>query len=180
MKHQVSLASHTLESVIEHRFLADCGSALWSKGICNFEVLHAESDNAGYDLVIEANGVVRHIQLKSMVSGGRRSRINVHQTLGNKPSGCVIWIVYDLDNLSPSQYLWFGGEAGKPLPDLGDRAVKHSRANADGVKVVRPALRNIPKGWFEKVETIEELIERLFGAAYAIEKLKQTINAGPS
>lgn len=163
MKQQISLASHTLESILEHRFLADCGSILWSRGIYDFEVLHAESDNAGYDIVIEANGVVRHIQLKSMVSGGRRARINVHQALSNKPSGCVIWIIYNLEDLSAQQFLWFGGKAGEPLPDIGDRVVKHSRANAKGVKGVRPALRNVPKGWFDKIETMEELIALLFG-----------------
>lgn len=162
MKHQISLASHTLESILEHRFLADCGSILWSRGIYDFEVLHAESDNAGYDLVIEANGFVRHIQLKSMVTGGTRSRINVHRALANKPSGCVIWIIYNLEDLSAQQFLWFGGKAGESLPDIGDRSVKHSRANSDGVKAIRPALRNIPKGWFDKVATMEELVAMLF------------------
>jgi len=172
MKQQISLASHTLESILEHRFLADCGSILWSQEIYDFEVLHAESDNAGYDIVIEAKGVVRHIQLKSMVSDGRRSRINIHHALSSKPSGCVVWIIYELDCLSVQQYLWFGGKAGEPLPDIGDRVVKHSRANAKGVKAVRPALRNVPKGRFEKIGTIEELIVRLFGIDLADSSLK--------
>ncbi len=163
MKHQINLASHTLESILEHRFLADCGAMLWSKGVYDFEVLHAESDNSGYDLVIEANSIVRHIQLKSMVAGGTRARINVHRSLQSKPSACVIWIIYDLDDLRVQQYLWFGDEAGKPLPDIGDRVVRHSRANADGLKGVRPALRNIPKGRFHPIGSMKELAEKLFG-----------------
>ena len=180
MKQQINLASHTLESILEHRFLADCGSILWSMGIYDFEVLHAESDNAGYDIVIEVSGFVRHIQLKSMVKGGTRSRINIHRTLSNKPSGCVIWIIYNLEDLSVQEYFWFGGQAGEPLPDIGDRVVKHSRANAKGVKAVRPALRNVPKGWFDNVGTMEELITLLFGVGLTNGKLKQLADTDPS
>jgi hypothetical protein len=32
-------------------------------------------------------------------------------------------------------FLFFGSEAGKPLPDLGDlKIAKHTKANAEGVK----------------------------------------------
>jgi len=160
---QASVSSHTLESIIEHKFLADCGTTLWGRGIHDFEVLHSESDNSGYDIVIEANGVMRHVQLKAMRKGGTRARINVHQALGNKSSGCVIWIIYDPASLDIDHYLWFGGEPGEPLPDLGDRVVKHSRANSEGIKAVRPALRNIPKGWFNKVQSTADLVKILFG-----------------
>src|SRR6476620_10460783 len=64
-------ASSCLEKVLEHRFLAELTSALWLGGVRDFEVLRSDVDSHGYDLVIEANGILRHIQLKAMVCGGK-------------------------------------------------------------------------------------------------------------
>src|SRR5690606_8510770 len=112
-----------------------------------FEILRSEFDRFGYDLVIEANGVMRHIQLKTVKATGTNARVNIQLALGTKPGGCVVWMVVDPDTLQPVQFLWFGGRPGSALPPLGDREVRHSRGPLRKKKV-RPALRRLPKGQF--------------------------------
>jgi len=155
--------SHTLENIIEHEFLGQLGRCLWLQGIKDFEILRGDTDDHGHDVIVEANGVMRHIQLKAMYDKGRRRDVNVHVKLLQKPSACVIWLIYDPATLEISNFRWFGGEPGQPLPDIGDRAVKHSRANAQGIKAVRPNLRNVPQSWFDITDNIEELAKWLFG-----------------
>jgi len=53
------------EKLLEHLFLSELLRPLWRQGRRDMEVLRAEVDGAGYDLVVECNGVLRHIQLKS-------------------------------------------------------------------------------------------------------------------
>lgn len=61
-------------------------------------------------------------------------------------------------------YLFFGGPPRQRLPDLSDfRVAKHTKANAQGVKKERPAIRVIPKGKFEVVDDTRALLEKLFG-----------------
>ena len=167
MNAPVNFHSHTLEKILEHAFLADIGKSLWASEVYDFEVLYSEVDDSGYDLVIEARGIVRHIQLKTKVADGKRARINVHTKLIAKPSACVIVMGYNPQNLVIGNYHYFGGDAGKPMPNLGERVVRHSRANAKGEKAIRPNLRNVPQGWFEKIGSTEELCCRLFGSQTA-------------
>lgn len=162
MNAPANIYSHSLEKILEHAFLAEIGRTLWNAGIHDFEVLHSEVDDGGYDLVIEACGIVRHIQLKTKIIGGKRARINVHSKLAAKPSGCVIIMEYEPETLAIEAYRYFGGDAGNAMPDLGDRAVKHSRANAQGIKAIRPNLRNVPQGWFDDICDAQELCSRLF------------------
>ena len=61
------------------------------------------------------------------------------------------------------QYRWFGGLPGEPLPDLGDVVAKHSKANAQGVKLERPAIRKVNLGQFERLPDAAALLDRLFG-----------------
>jgi hypothetical protein len=61
-------------------------------------------------------------------------------------------------------YLFFGQDAGQPLPTLDDFSVaKHTKGNKDGVKAERPAIRVIPKGQFTAIGTTTELAIQLFG-----------------
>ena len=87
--------SHTLENIIEHAFLAQLGRCLWLQGVKDFEILRGDTDDHGHDVIVEANGVMRHIQLKAMYNKGRRKDVNVHVKLLKKPSACVIWLIYD-------------------------------------------------------------------------------------
>jgi hypothetical protein len=158
-----STESSLREKTIEHLFIGELLRCLWRKGMRDVEVLRAEVDRGGYDLVIEANGIVRHIQFKASHRTAKTADINVHINLERKPSACVIWIQFDLESMELGPYLWFGAAAGEPIEALGDLIARHSKGNRDGFKAARPNLRVIKKARFEVLNTVEELTRRLFG-----------------
>lgn len=153
--------SGLVEQVLEYRFLAELTAELLRRGE-RFEVLRGDFDLDGHDVVIEASGVMRHIQLKAMMHGGRTASVPINSRLADKPSACVIWMSYDPQSLAITGWRWFGGPAGKPMHNLGDRKARHSRANAQGVKAVRPGMRILRAGRFERIADISELADRLF------------------
>lgn len=155
------------EKVVEHIFLAELSRTLLLDLGMPFEVLRSEFDAFGYDIILEANGVLRHIQLKATTAAGTRSHVDVQVALAGKPGGCVIWIFVDPATLKLGPYLWFGGAPGQPLPKLGERQVRHARADATGEKKVRGGLRRLPKGLFTRFDTVENLALAMFGADHA-------------
>ena len=137
---------------------------LWLRGFARMELLKPQVDDSGYDLVLEANGIVRHVQLKASYHGAATSRVNVHLALAEKPSGCVIWLRFDEATLDLGPFLWFGGEPGAKLPDTSSFKIsKHAKANAQGIKSERPSLRTIPKAQFTLLTSIDDVVARLFG-----------------
>ena len=156
--------SGLLEQVLEYQFLAALAPELLRRGM-HFEVLRGDFDLDGYDLVIEAGGIMRHIQLKGMAAGGKTRSVPVNTRLGAKPSGCVVWMVYDPDSLGITSQRWFGGAPGERLPDLGDRVARHTRANREGLKGERPHIRVLPSSRFFDLPDAAALTNRLFGAA---------------
>ena len=154
--------SNLRETVLEHLFLGELLRCLWRRGIRDIEVLRAEVDRAGYDLVIEANGVLRHIQLKSSHLGAKTQKVGINTSLADKPSGCVIWIWFDPESMELGPFLWFGGPPGTPMPDLGKRVGKHTKANSEGVKTQRPRMRELNKGRFQVLRSLDEVADRLF------------------
>lgn len=154
-------ASSVREQYIEYGFLSDICKEMWKRGHA-VDILHCHTDLSGYDVLLEANGIQRHIQLKSSYNGATTSRQKINGKLTTKPSGCVIWIRFDEKTLEQTSYLWFGCKHGGRLPDLGDKVAKHSKGNADGVKLERQGLRVLNKGVFEAVEDITKLADLLF------------------
>jgi hypothetical protein len=157
------LKSSFREKLIEHLFIGELLKLSWLEGSCSLEVAKPEVDNQGYDIILEENEVIRHIQLKAAHLGARAARQKIHIALGGKPSGCVVWIYFNEDTLELGPFLFFGGAAGQPLPNLDEmRVAKHTKANAEGVKAERPEIRVVPKGQFTKIETIEQVYAQLF------------------
>lgn len=157
------LDSSGLEKVLEHRFVAELATALWIEGCRDIELLRSEVDAHGYDLVIEAKGTMRHIQLKSMVVGGKKQHVTVNTRLAAKPSGCVVWFDYDPQTLELGPFRWFGALPGVGLPDVGDTIARHSKANALGQKTQRSGHRVIRKSRFQQVDSVAALVRLLFG-----------------
>ena len=150
------------EKLLEHLFIAELLKKSWKTGRCDIEVANSEVDSKGYDLIVEAEGILWHIQLKSTMLGGKAANQKIHQSLSSKPSGCVVWMFFDDVSLQVDHYLFFGGAPGEKLPSLGDKVAKHTKGNADGKKLERPMIRQLPKGSFTRVDTFEQLYERLF------------------
>ncbi len=61
-----SLRSSHREALIEHLLVGEIMKHLWhASPPVELEILKPQVDDAGYDLALEARGVLRHLQLKS-------------------------------------------------------------------------------------------------------------------
>ncbi len=163
------MSLHTLnssyrEKLIEHLLVGELLKLSWKGGDCELEIAKPEVDNAGYDLIAEQNGFVRHIQLKASHTKAKTSRQRIHVRLGTKPSGCVVWVSFDEETLELGPFYFFGSKPGLPLPSLENaRVARHTKGNRDGFKADRPNLRELNKGQFVCLDKIELLYEQLFG-----------------
>jgi hypothetical protein len=158
-----SAYSSAREKVLEHLFVGGLLRTLWCSGIHHVEVLRSEFDGSGYDLVIDCDGVPRHLQLKSSHQRSATNEQKINIALASKPSGCVVWLFFDERTLSLGPFLWFGDRPGLPLPALGDRIAKHTKANALGEKAERPNLRVLRKSQFRRLPTMAALAREMFG-----------------
>lgn len=108
--------------------------------------------------------IVRHVQLKVSLTDSSTSEVKASLRLLDKPSGCILWLLVTAE-LHLQSFLWFGGEPGEPLSDItGMKAARHSKGNADGIKLERENHRIIPRNSFVKLGSIDEVLHRLFGA----------------
>jgi hypothetical protein len=155
--------SSARENLIEHVFLGELLRGLWRKNVRDLEVLRPEVDSGGYDLALEFKGVTRHLQLKSSFIGARRSDVTAHVKLLDRPSACILWIFFDPDTLQLGPFLWFGGAVGEKIPTLGEKIARHTKPNAMLEKAEKPAHRVIPKSRFAKLDTIDDVIQKLIG-----------------
>jgi hypothetical protein len=57
----------------------------------------------------------------------------------------------------------FGSAVGEKIPTLGEKIARHTKPNAMREKADRPAHRVIPKSRFAKLDTIDDVIQRLIG-----------------
>jgi hypothetical protein len=158
------LHSSYRERLIEHLFVGELLKHSWLERGCRLEVAKPEVDNSGYDLIIEENSVVRHLQLKASSRAAKTAKQNVHTALGVKPSGVVVWVQFDSDTLDLGPFLVFSGMPGEPLPDISTfKVAKHTKGNSEGFKAERPAIRSVPKRHFVRYESAVEVYEALFG-----------------
>ncbi len=151
------------EQALGHVFLGQLLTFMWRNGTRDIEVLKSEVDCGGYDVVLESNSVIRHVQLKSSFRGSKVREVDVSTKLLRKPGGCILWLVFDRESLAIERYFWFGGKAGIALPDLGERVSRHSKGNSKGEKNPRLGHRVVTKGDFQMLADISELVGKLFG-----------------
>ena len=157
------LDSGLREKVLEHLFVGDLLRCLWRTGRRDIEVLRAEVDRAGYDIVLVVGGIMRHAQFKASYRGAKTAGVGIHIDLARKPGGCVIWIWFDPQTMELGPFLWFGGRPGEPLPSLGDRIGKHTKGDRTGLKAERPNIRILRKSQFGRIPTMEAVVDELFG-----------------
>lgn len=153
------------EKLVEHLFVGELLKLSWRSDRCDLEVAKPEVDNSGYDLIAESHGVVRHIQLKASFVGSSTATQKVNVRLGDKPSGCVVWIYFDEETLALGPFLYFGGQPGERLPSLeGARVAKHTKGDQSGHKAERPNIRVLNKGEFKVFDMQDGIYAALFGA----------------
>jgi len=157
--------SQLRESITTHAFLGSIGREIWRRGLYSAEILQAEFDAGGYDLVICANGVTRHIQLKTKNLSGRRASYSTSQRLADQPSGCVVVVHVDDKTLAIQQYGLFAGLPGRRLPSIKEfRLTKHTKADSTGWKAVRKDRYEVPNSKFKVVGSMADLYDDLFGS----------------
>jgi hypothetical protein len=158
------LQSSLREKLLEHVFVGELLQCLWRANRRDIEVLRAEIDASGYDLVLECTGVLRHVLFKSSHRDARTRDVTMHLNLAKKPSGCVIWIIFDADTLKLGPFFWFGASPGQPLPPLGERVARHAKGDSTGIKALRPNLRVVGRSRFKELPTVDRVAIELFGA----------------
>ena len=91
---QTSLESHYVEKLMEHVFLGELLKECWFHRQKVVEVTRAEVDASGYDLILEADGIIRHIQLKATRKGGSTHFQDINRKLESRVKGCIIWMEF--------------------------------------------------------------------------------------
>lgn len=156
------------ERLLEHLLIGDLLKYSWLHAGATLEVSQPSIDRSGHDVVLEANGVTRHLQLKSSSHAARTLLQKVHLGLASKPSGCVVWTRFDRSTMKLGPFLFFGDEPGLPLPSLDAfKVAKHTKGNKDGVKKERPNLRVVRMSQFREIADIPALYVALFGEGVA-------------
>src|SRR5436309_7161419 len=86
-----SYDSSLREQALGHIFLGQLLAFMWRHDRRDIEVLKSEVDRGGYDVVLESNGIIRHVQLKSSFRGSKVREVDVCLKLMRKRSGCILW-----------------------------------------------------------------------------------------
>jgi hypothetical protein len=152
-----------LENALRHVFLAGLMSCAWRKGMPPIQVSNAEVDDQGYDIVLAVGDIVRYIQLKGTISGGKRRAVDLNINLEKRIGGCCVWYFYDLDSLEIKHFHYFGAGPFSKIPTLDSyKQASHTRRNIDGNKPLRKNTKNVAKSNFRKLNTWDELLGVLF------------------
>ena len=112
---------------------------------------------AGYDVVLEAGGRIRHVQLKASRQGGKTSKQTINSKLVDRVGGCVVWITYEVNEetgRAKLKYRWWDSETSE-LPSTVGRNPRTGRE--------RPNTGVLKKSEFELILDTETLVRRLFG-----------------
>jgi hypothetical protein len=158
--------SRFIEQMTEHVFIAEILQEAWFGFGKTIEVLRSEVDAYGYDLAIECNGILRHVQLKASQSA---RDVTVHLSLSEKPRACVIWIRRKVDSSRMTLgYLYFGGRGKQRMPPIEHFPMgTHTRGDK---KKKRRDTRVIKKKDFEPISDTAELL----GVLFALRKKRPT------
>src|SRR5258708_31105018 len=105
---------------------------MWQSGARDIEVLKSEVDRGGYDVVLESNRVIRHVQLKSSFRGSKVREVDISTKLLHKPHGCILWLQFHNDTLAIERVHWVGRQRGNGQPGRGVARSPHLKVNQQG------------------------------------------------
>ena len=147
-----SVTSLMIEKILEYRFLAELTSELYRRRT-PFDVMRGDVDHHGYDLAIEANGILRHIQLKGVKAEASTDVWYFNVNLWHRGSGCIVVLEHDKFCSEISCIRFFGGLPGQPL----------SKALALEGKKPSKKVKLTQKRFPELTGGVKELVLKLFG-----------------
>lgn len=161
-----SLNSSFYEQLVEHKFISELLQEACFRYGKTIEVLRSEVDAYGYDLVLEYQGVIRHVQLKTSKPDSSTSNQSVALRLTQKENWCVVWVRRSLPSADKRRielsYSFFGTQQDIS-PDLQDYAVTlHTRKGKDNLRQPREGHRKVHKREFIAAKDMEELFKLLF------------------
>jgi hypothetical protein len=122
-----------------------------------------EVDMGGYDLVLEANKVLRYVQLKSSHRTSATANVPVNINLEGKPGARVVWMKFDLETVELGPYLWFGAKPGEPALSLGEDCPPF-QGDKNGVKAFRPKHSCAADRARPRLGSTDEVVDALFGS----------------
>jgi hypothetical protein len=103
------------ENLMEHRFLHDIGVSLVSRVAPKMvNILRAEVDRFGFDLVLSVDATTRHLQMKTRSGNPPNNPYQISEALWAINGASVVWMCYDQTTLEPTGY-W---TLGVPMPAI--------------------------------------------------------------
>src|SRR5260221_14725183 len=107
---QIEASAHSSDSSLReqalgHVFIGQLLTFMWRNGARDIEVLKSEVDRGGYDVVLESNRVIRHVQLKSSFRGSKVREVDISTKLLRKPGGSILWPRIERGELSVATVL---------------------------------------------------------------------------
>lgn len=158
-------SSH-VENVLTHSLIAKIAQVLWKRDPWfDLQVFKADVDDAGFDLVLGCQGVMRYIQIKQTYLQGKAVKYSMRLDFARMKDACAVVLVYDGATLEIDHCLFYGGAPGESMPDIEGNKVSLSpgRRTADGARKARENYRDVPRKCFEGPLTTADLVQRLFG-----------------
>jgi len=154
-----SYYSSRREKLLESLFAGEVLRELWRREIYEVDLLHSDIDASGYDIVLELQNGVRHIQLKAST---KRKLVVANAKISDRPSGCIIVMIVSEDTLNFKEFLWFGNELSKPCSDIRRfPKARHTKGDSTGIKAKRQDTYKVSVGKFERVTSFELLVDKL-------------------
>jgi hypothetical protein len=140
--------SNFFESLLEHRFIFDLGRSLLLRETPEFlNVLKADVDMFGFDIVLGSGARVLHVQMKIRSNTLPSNPYDIQENLWLIEHAVVIWILYSSENLESISY----SMVGCPMPSM-DRYPIGKRTGFRAIKMQTA----------ESYDTIDQLAQRLF------------------
>lgn len=154
--------SRFVESTLTHQFIAELSQVVWRHDpTLILSVLRSEVDESGIDLIVEFDGVVRHIQLKQRnLATKSKSPVIVNKALFARTGGCVVILNYSMLSLKIEGFLWYGSDSSARLAAGVDRPV--IKVPGTQGRRTRKNTTSILMSKFEPLSMVESVANRLF------------------
>jgi len=152
-----------IENLFRHAFLYEISRELLLQDPPRkLTVLNSEVDDSGVDIVLMLGTVTRHVQMKTLNKRMAPNGYNIADSVFQIPGGCVIWLRYDQESMTPVNYHFFGKQGNGILGNQDDFEV--GRRKKGSTWVDRPGYRWVKTSHAtHKDRSISELCAILFG-----------------